>query len=67
MKDAPETTFTGMTGGIAVEGKECAAEVFDGQGRLILKETVRNGTLVPLPAGFYIVRNGKDNTKVMVK
>lgn len=65
--NAPKTAFTGMAGGIAIEGEDCVAEVFDGQGRLIVKKAVTNGSFISLPAGFYIIRNGKDNVKVIVK
>lgn len=67
VQDAPKTTFTGVTGGIMVQGQDCTADIYDGQGRLIIKKAVTNGSFVSLSAGFYIVRNGKDNTKVIVK
>lgn len=67
VNDAPETVFTGVAGGIAIEGQDCVAEVFDGQGRLIVKKAVTNGSFISLPAGFYIIRNGKVNMKVIVK
>ncbi len=67
VQDAPKTTFTGVTGGIMVQGQDCTADIYDGQGRLIIKKTVTNGSFVSLSAGFYIVRNGKDNAKVIVK
>lgn len=67
VKNTPETVFTGVTGGITIEGQDCVAEIFDVQGRLIVKEAVTSGSFISLPAGFYIVRNGKNNIKVAVK
>ncbi len=67
VENTPETVFTGVTGGIAIEGQDCVAEIFDVQGRLIVKEAVTSGSFISLPAGFYIVRNGKNNIKVAVK
>ena len=67
VQDAPKTTFTGVTGGIMVQGQDCTADIYDGQGRLIIKKVVTNGSFVSLSAGFYIIRNGKDNAKVIVK
>ena len=65
--DVSISTFTGVTGGIMVQGQDCTADIYDGQGRLIIKKAVTNGSFVSLSAGFYIVRNGKDNAKVIVK
>ena len=50
-----------------VQGQDCTADIYDGQGRLIIKKAVTNGSFVSLSVGFYIVRNGKDNAKVIVK
>ena len=51
VQDVPKTTFTGVTGGIMVQGQDCTADIYDGQGRLIIKKAVTNGSFVSLSAG----------------
>lgn len=67
VEDGLRTRFIGTTGGIAIEGEDCMADVFDVQGRLIVKKAVTDGSFISLPAGFYVVRNENNNIKVIVK